>query len=518
MIVFDKLKPEILENTSVENKVNYLVKLTQILAISAILSGVIGMLIANLSMRSLNKQALEPLGHLRHIKESFQQNVFLQAQHISQGKITNYTTASTALILEKKKILNEWNAYKKAPLTDEEKARFPDVAKYLNLSLKSLDVLIALEKEKNLMGILSWTTDDAPYTIHELTHLLNQLMQIEMVNAQTIYTTTQVDFFAILALITFISIVGYCYIGKMVKRVIRDITLPFGDLLEQSRALAKQKLDVPFIWKRTDEMGQVGRSLEVSRQALHDAFEQIELKNKELLQHTRLAQMGEMISMIAHQWRQPLGAIASTTVNMKLKLEMESFDINTEEGRTAFNRYFGERLNKIEDYVENLTTTIDDFRNFYKPDKKRVTSSLQEVIHKALKIIGNAIALDNIEIIEEYMDEGQFELYDNEMTQVILNLLKNAQDNFREKGIVNPVIQIRGEKNSLLICDNGGGISEEIIEKIFDPYFSTKDEKNGTGLGLYMSRVIVEEHHKGKLSVKNHNDGVCFEIKLGNEE
>ena len=238
-------------------------------------------------------------------------------------------------------------------------------------------------------------------------------------------------------------------------------------------------------------------------------------QEQQMLQQSRLAQMGEMIAMIAHQWRQPLGAIASTAVNMKLKLELRSFDIETQEGRDALNRFFMERLTNVEQYVENLTTTIDDFRNFYKPDKKLVMISIKAVVYKALKIIRTSMENENIEIIEAYVDEREWEIYDNEMTQVILNILKNAQDNFKEKEIEYPRIQIKTEKNTLSICDNGGGISKEIIGKIFDPYFSTKNEKNGTGLGLYMSKVIIEEHHKGSLIAKNNNGGVCFNITLG---
>jgi signal transduction histidine kinase len=191
---------------------------------------------------------------------------------------------------------------------------------------------------------------------------------------------------------------------------------------------------------------------------------------------------------------------------------MERFDLSAEEERAAFNLYFSKRLDDIEEYVESLTTTIDDFRNFYRPDKKMVIATFEDVTKKALKIIRNSIEMDNIKIIEEYCDETQHELFDNELTQVILNLLKNAQDNFREKATVNPLIHIRAKNNLLTVCDNGGGISDDIIEKIFDPYFSTKDEKNGTGLGLHMSKVIVDEHHQGTLRARNQDEGVCFEI------
>jgi len=99
--------------------------------------------------------------------------------------------------------------------------------------------------------------------------------------------------------------------------------------------------------------------------------------------------------------------------------------------------------------------------------------------------------------------------------QVLLNILKNAQDNFKERGVQNPRITIDVQERVCSICDNGGGVSEDIMERIFEPYFSTKDEKNGTGLGLYMSKTIVEEHHKGRLEVENRDDGVCFIIELG---
>ena len=100
------------------------------------------------------------------------------------------------------------------------------------------------------------------------------------------------------------------------------------------------------------------------------------------------------------------------------------------------------------------------------------------------------------------------------MMQVIINILKNAQDNFKEKEIKNPYIKISTEHRSIRICDNGGGIPKPILNKIFDPYFSTKNEKNGTGLGLYMSKIIVEDHHKGNLHVSNTKDGVCFKIEF----
>ena len=264
--------------------------------------------------------------------------------------------------------------------------------------------------------------------------------------------------------------------------------------------------------EKTNELQELNLSLE---NRIKEEIEKNRIQNEQMFQQSRLAQMGEMISMIAHQWRQPLGAISTTAVNLQMKIDLEAFDLETEAGRDKSNNYFHERLENINNYVNSLTNTIDDFRNFYKPNKKSTLVKLDEVILKALSIIKASLKNDNIEIKEEYDSTYELEVYDGEMMQVILNILKNAQDNFREKGINRPKIIIKTVGQTISICDNGGGIPEGIMGKIFDPYFSTKDEKNGTGLGLYMSKTIIEEHHDGHLDVHNIDDGVCFTIKLG---
>ena len=244
-------------------------------------------------------------------------------------------------------------------------------------------------------------------------------------------------------------------------------------------------------------------------------------QEKAMLEQSRLAQMGEMISMIAHQWRQPLGAIASTVVNLQMKQELEVFDLDTKEGQEESKRYFLQKFKDIDSYVQSLTTTIDDFRNFYKPNKETVESTLDELVEKAMDIIKSSLESQNIAVVCDYQGTKELNLFANELMQVILNILKNAQDNFIEKKTKDPQIVVMTSDCSIIICDNGGGIPDDIIEKIFDPYFSTKDERNGTGLGLYMSKTIVEEHHDGKLSVSNqYNDdgvrtGACFKIEIG---
>ena len=244
-------------------------------------------------------------------------------------------------------------------------------------------------------------------------------------------------------------------------------------------------------------------------------------KNAIILQQSRHAQMGEMISMIAHQWRQPLAAISTTSIDLLMKIEFQTFDPESKDDRKKANDYFQKNLEDINSFVENLTTTIDDFRNFYKPNKKVELIKIENVIKKSLAIINASTIQQNINIIEEYNCKCKIDMYQNEMMQVILNILKNALDNFIDKQVKKPYIKIKTyekENNRMIeICDNGGGISEDIIDKIFDPYFSTKSEKNGTGLGLYMSKTIIEDHHNGKIHVKNTEYGACFIIELKKE-
>ena len=236
---------------------------------------------------------------------------------------------------------------------------------------------------------------------------------------------------------------------------------------------------------------------------------ELKKQNQQLLIQSRMAQMGEMISMIAHQWRQPLNNISLIVMDIQMKINFEQLKLEADAKTYILNH-----INDVNMYTQNLSTTIDDFRNFYKPNKKSDTIKLEEICTKSLAIVKSSLINNNVNVIEEYNSDETLEVYTNEMIQVVLNILKNAEDNFLEKDIKEAYIKITTNDKVISICDNGGGISDDIIDKIFDPYFSTKDEKNGTGLGLYMSKRIVEEHHKAKLKVENTDDGVCFKIEL----
>jgi PAS domain S-box-containing protein len=234
----------------------------------------------------------------------------------------------------------------------------------------------------------------------------------------------------------------------------------------------------------------------------------IQEKDALLYKQSKLAAMGEMISMIAHQWRQPLGSISAATGGLKLQLELDMFDKGV----------FDQKLDDINGYVQYMSKTVDDFRNFYRPDKTRELISLKEVISSSLTIMEPVLKQHNIKVDTWFETHEPIDSYANELIQVVLNLIKNAKDAHVERETPDPIIKLSVLRNedqtqSLVVADNNGGIPEELIDKIFEPYFTTKDERNGTGLGLYMSKTIIEEHCGGTLSVKN-DHGAQFIITL----
>ena len=259
--------------------------------------------------------------------------------------------------------------------------------------------------------------------------------------------------------------------------------------------------------KKVTMLNQQAEEIQAFNETLQQRVEEEVAKNREkdkqILHQARLVQMGEMLGMIAHQWRQPLSAISSTNIAINFKAQMDELD-----AQTAI-----ELTEKIEEFTQHLSHTIDDFRNFFKSTKVKKKTRYNEIIDSTLKIVQGSLKHNSIELITDLQSDKVFETYPSELKQVLLNLIKNAEDILVEKKVKKPYIKIITRDIILQVADNGGGIPKEIMEKIFDPYFSTKD-LNGTGLGLYMSKTIVEEHCGGKLSISNSKEGAVFTIEL----
>ncbi len=246
----------------------------------------------------------------------------------------------------------------------------------------------------------------------------------------------------------------------------------------------------------------------VLKKKVKEEVEKNRQKEKMMLQQSRLAQMGEIISMIAHQWRQPLNGLSMLNSSLILKYSRDKLD-------KEFLEYF--KLNSKKQ-IHNMSKTIDDFRDFFKPEKEKQEFIINETIQDTIDMVKPFFSDLEIELIFYTKEEITTIGYQNELGQGIINIINNAKDVLVENEIENKQINItltQDDKDiTLSISDNAGGIPDNIIDKIFDPYFSTKDEKNGTGLGLYMTKMIVEDHMDGKLSVSNNKAGAEFKIIL----
>ncbi len=235
---------------------------------------------------------------------------------------------------------------------------------------------------------------------------------------------------------------------------------------------------------------------------------EIKQKENQLIQQNKFAQLGEMLSMIAHQWRQPLNVISS--LNEMIRLNIRKKDVDEQKII---------KLSKdISNQVQYLSKTINDFREFLLPKQEPIETTLDYVINAVLDLVEPSLYKNQIEIVLELNAKSKIKTHASELKQVLMNLVRNAEDAIVEHRSDNRVIEImtyeKGDNIALKIADNGGGISPDIAKSIFEPYFSTKGEKNGTGLGLYMSKLIIEKHCKGTIEVHNTQEGAEFFIEL----
>lgn len=264
-----------------------------------------------------------------------------------------------------------------------------------------------------------------------------------------------------------------------------------------------------------DELQELNETLEYK---VNEQIRKNHIQEQHMLQQSRLAQMGELLSMIAHQWRQPLSSINAIITTTRLRYTLRDFDLEKKSDQEDLISYTQKQLDSVEESIVNLSHTIDDFRDFYKPSKEKRVSFVHEPIDKALVLIEASLKSSLISYKREYADTPKIPMHFNEVTQVILNLLQNAMEELLEHKTENPMISLKtssDEENVYIeIYDNGPGIDKEIASKLFDPYFSTKEKKNGSGLGLYMSKMIIEEHHKGRFYLKEESELTCFVISF----
>ena len=230
-----------------------------------------------------------------------------------------------------------------------------------------------------------------------------------------------------------------------------------------------------------------------------------------LIQQSKLASMGEMIGNIAHQWRQPLAQISAIHMNMKVTYDFDKFT----------KEYMENKIKEANKLTSYMSQTISDFQNFFKPQGEKEIFSIEKACRDAYFILESSLKAHRIEVVFHITQDVEINGYKNEYSQVILNLLSNAKDILIERQIKNPKIDIEikdGNHYALVkIKDNAGGVDSAIIDKIFEPYFTTRHQTQGTGIGLYMSKNIIERNMHGYINVTNVEDGALFTVKVDKE-
>ena len=220
---------------------------------------------------------------------------------------------------------------------------------------------------------------------------------------------------------------------------------------------------------------------------------------------SRLASLGEMLANIAHQWRQPLTELNLTIFTLK----KSALNANEDEVKKYYedSRYI----------IKNMSKTIDDFTNFFRPDKTKYRFKVSESINEALNLLDKVTKSEMI-VIKTDLEDSEVLGVANELTQVIINLIKNSKDAYLNNSILIREINITAKEDAGFVTieleDNAGGIPKENLEKIFEPYFTTKHQSSGTGLGLFMSKMICEQGLNGYLDVKSKKGSTTFSIKI----
>jgi signal transduction histidine kinase len=298
-------------------------------------------------------------------------------------------------------------------------------------------------------------------------------------------------------------------LAKSFNSMLNTLDLQQESLHEQTvileQEMAERQITQEALTVKQQQLEALNNSLE---ELIANSLHEIRQKDQMLIQQSRHAAMGEMINSIAHQWRQPLN---------NLGLILQNIEISFKIGKLTLEEMKAENA-KAMDTILFMSRTIDDFRNFFRDDKKKSVISINNLLKKTLALVTASFKHLNLSMDIELQEDVTAFGYPNEYSQVILNILNNARDVLTERKVPAPCIRIRAfvqeGRAVVTIGDNGGGIGEEILPRIFDPYFSTKEVGKGTGIGLYMSKVIIEQNMEGALTVRNIDGGAEFRIEL----
>jgi len=463
---------------NVLNKLNFFIK-TKILVFVIFFSMITIIVLSQYSIFTLKKdidtlfqKRMLPIVKLERIKDLYNINIFKTIEQYKKKEI-NFNQAKDVISLAKKLIKKECTCFnKKANLKGFEKLIFTnvlDLQKRIDIELQNFLVNKKIDFEK------------LKSNINTLNIYLSNLININMKKALEEKNIVDKKFsFMIKASAVSIVIVFVFSITLMIL-IVENFTKIHMELEKKVK-------------EKTEELEKINKSLEYR---IKKAVEENRKKDKIMFQQNKLASMGEMLQNIAHQWRQPLGAISLILQSIKIKNEMNKLT----------PEFIDKKIDEALILADNMSKTIDDFKNFSRPDKIKKTLSIKECIYNSKKLVLHFLEKYNIQMKIKMKQDIKIMGYKNELSHVCLNILNNSIDALKNSGVKDKTILIivKEENSNIIISiiDNGGGIKEENLDKIFEPYFTTKLKDKGSGIGLYMAKQIIENHMKGKIRALN---------------
>lgn len=446
-----------------------------------------------------------PQVELDEIKDMYAVNIYKSLIDVKNKDLSN-KNATEVIILAKQIISSQWKNYKNS--IDYKIGGIPEFASnWLNFFLlieklpekslyqkgivnkieekmKSIDVqtnnvIIHLKNKKDISIIT--TIDNIVFEINSINIYLSSLIKSHLKDAiaekhrnDKIFSISIYMLFLLIGLVFFLSII---------------ISLILINHFKELHNSLEDK-----VTKKTKELRSLNNSLE---KRVKTEVENNRKKDRIMFQQARLASLGEMLQNIAHQWRQPLGALI---------MIIQSFQSKFISGKLTED-FIDSRVEDAGVLAKNMSETLEDFRTFFDPNKSHKSFSIKNVIEKSLDLTKYQLEKEGIEVSFTMNQDIEIYGFENELTHVILNLINNSQDALCQNKIENKkiilLVKETNKKVVINIIDNAGGIKSDIMQKVFDPYFTTKHKSVGTGIGLYMSKQMIEKHMNGNISCKN---------------
>ena len=434
---------------------------------------------------------------LENIKDTFKVNIQDTLLDLEKKNIT-YTQAKEVLTLAEELVDKNWVSYKKELSLKNDELITSFIKTFIinsninndNEILKDNIIKNIDSKIVNIKNELNWLDND----LNKL-ELNNLNLQI---NAISIYLTSLINYDLSIAInekadtqklfntIIIFSIITIFLVFIFSVLLSIFITNNFKKLHSSLENIVEEK---------TKELTELNNNLEIR---ISKEVSQNRKKDIIMFQQARFASLGEMLNNIAHQWRQPLGSISMIVQSFQTKMSL---------GKLT-NEFIDEKVNDALLLANNMSNTLDDFKNFFSPDKKKISFHIKNCIEHTLELSKYLLTKESIKIDLNVKDDVTLNTYYNELSHVFLNIISNSKDallSTRNKDDRIIKIIVSKHKKNLIInmMDNGGGIPEDILPKIFEPYYTTKYKSAGTGIGLYMSKQIIEKHMNGSITYKN---------------